>query len=607
MSNSIYFKSNVLLLAAVQSALGVAQAVTSDNIIFANSIDVKLENTAIDQKAALPGRGGARSKFINAKATVTIEAELAHGGVGGSVNPTTPPNLEPLLKSCAMVRAANTTYTSGTSQAGNRSSLFLASGASSTDGFYNGRSISCKIISGSAQAPGSSDLNIVKLASAIAEHTGTVQSGTTTTEIVLASTASDEDDYYVGRLLKIGSTTKAITAYDGATQTATVQSAFGSTPSGTYYILYQDDALNGYTLQHIHYTGTVTDTGSKPSTKTQLYFPSATVGTQNMAGMYVEVTTGSNDPETVRIGAYDTVTKKATLQTSLAIEPTSSSTFRVLEKATIVNYDQASVTATLNQNLRKASVSGAAYEIFETRLIVDYNGTTKRATVAPAFSRWIGEVDYTLAPYFQYKALANSKTEVAATLHFNMDGQLTKLYDAKGTATFMANKGGSLMVKATLTGLLDTVLDSAMPSDLTANKLMPSLPVNAANTRALSVLGIDDAVLHKFEADLGNTVVYQNAPGAERVIITERQSKLAATIDRVAVADMNLREKIEADSMEPVWLAVGNMGEQVTFFFESVLLKNATPSDADGVVTDDLDMIIVETNGGQTGFILTFN
>ena len=72
--------------------------------------------------------------------------------------------------------------------------------------------------------------------------------GSTTTAIVLAATASDIDDYYVGWNIRFGAgladgEEREITAYDGGTQTATVAAFAGAPVVTDTYHLYNPDTL----------------------------------------------------------------------------------------------------------------------------------------------------------------------------------------------------------------------------------------------------------------------------------------------------------------------------------------------------------------------------
>ena len=66
--------------------------------------------------------------------------------------------------------------------------------------------------------------------SAFPYESNQLQGGSTTTQIVLNVTSSNILNFYRGSYLEIGGVFSLITAYDGSSQIATVQTAFGGAP-----------------------------------------------------------------------------------------------------------------------------------------------------------------------------------------------------------------------------------------------------------------------------------------------------------------------------------------------------------------------------------------
>lgn len=207
---------------------------------------------------------------------------------------------------------------SGTAQAGASSTITLAAGADATDDYYNGATVTTTGGTGSGQTKpitdyvgatkvatvGSAwsvtpdntttyditytvvfqeppdadyDLNHVDylnkwnyrrkkvalkyFASDPIEHSGTAEAGSSTS-IELEHTASTIDDFYVGSTIETtGGTgsgqTKTITAYDAATFTATVDSAWSTTPDNTTSYEITSDVYSKLALT------TVNDTAGK--------------------------------------------------------------------------------------------------------------------------------------------------------------------------------------------------------------------------------------------------------------------------------------------------------------------------------------------------------
>ena len=67
-------------------------------------------------------------------------------------------------------------------------------------------------------------------------HAGTISATTSTSVFKLAITASTTNDYYNGKLVTVGSETRTIADYVGATRQVTITGVFGSSPSGAYHI-----------------------------------------------------------------------------------------------------------------------------------------------------------------------------------------------------------------------------------------------------------------------------------------------------------------------------------------------------------------------------------
>ena len=141
---------------------------------------------------------------------------------------------------------------------------------------------------------------------------------------------------------------------------------------------------------------------------------------------------------------------------------------------------------------------------------------------------------------------------------------------------------------------------------ISINNHIESLVVNQANGGDLLLHGYKDVVISKFSADIGNEVIYRNAPGSEAVYIKDRISKMTCTVDKAALSDFNIYEKIQSNSILPFMFVNGVIGRQTVFFFDATQINNRTPSDSDGILTNDLEMSILPTGTGGTEFRLIF-
>lgn len=143
---------------------------------------------------------------------------------------------------------------------GGSSDIHLATSASNADNAYVGMSITITGGTGAGQTrritayngkdriatvdpswstnPSALSYYSIDLSTVIV--TGTAQAGSTSTTIVLASTASSVNGYYTGSTITITSgpgsspiQTRTITAYDGSTKVATINTAWTTTPTNT--------------------------------------------------------------------------------------------------------------------------------------------------------------------------------------------------------------------------------------------------------------------------------------------------------------------------------------------------------------------------------------
>ncbi len=585
--SEIILSNNTAFLAKAQSARGAAAAYTNADVVIATGKpSIKIDYTTVDANLATVERGGNRKKFAYKKGTLELTVDLGIGGSNETPLPGALPQYDALLRACGLQRLNSILFTTGTLDSGSRDTLFLDGSGSSTDDFYCGHSISAKVLLGNTQAPGSTANNIVKIAHST-QITGTAGGGSTTTAIALAASASLNDDDYVGQEIKIGAETRTISAYVGSTQIATVSLAFTGTPAGEIYsILLNDDGLAGYVFGITHFSGTIIDAGSKNSTNNIIYLPTS-VGSANFSGCYLEITTGANDPENIRISAYDTVNKKATLNSSLAVNPTNTSTFKIKEKRAIKSFVAATSVCTLSSNLVIASVSGNAYTIEQSRVIVSYEGAAKKAKVSPSFSRNIGAAEYTINPYVMYTALPTKAGETLITVATYEDGTFYEFIDCQGTAVINANSNESLSLKITLQGSVSVYEDMDLPEE-NISRYVPSLVVSSTNEPQVIIAGYGNAVVHGFEFDLGNDVQYRDIDN--RAYITDHKPMIKSKIDKPYKADWDYELLMRESSKLRTVFALGDMGNQVVLFLEGSQIIGAADSETNGITTVDLEL-----------------
>lgn len=174
-----------------------------------------------------------------------------------------------------------------------------------------------------AYGPGSAQ-NAFQALSPVADSfpsvVGVTQAGSSTTQIVLATTSSSIVNFYNGMYLQIGTQFSIITAYDATTQTATVATAFSVAPGAgtTYYIrgaipTFSSNLVAGSTQL-------VLNLGTLASAINEAY-----------QGYYIYFTSGPNIGTAILIADYNGTTKVATLVKALAFLPGATDAYDILQ------------------------------------------------------------------------------------------------------------------------------------------------------------------------------------------------------------------------------------------------------------------------------------
>jgi hypothetical protein len=118
-----------------------------------------------------------------------------------------------------------------------------------------------------------------------------------------------------------------------------------------------------------------------------------------------------------------------------------------------------------------------------------------------------------------------------ATLHYNLDGVLFKMTDAKGTVSFELNAKGIPVMKFKFIGLYSTPTDAAVPTNVDYSGFKEPLAVNSVNTPTVALHGVAGKV-QSLSVDMANQTVYRNLIGYEGIIITDRQPTGSITMEK---------------------------------------------------------------------------
>lgn len=584
-----------VLLAALESTYGTGVVPSGTDAMLCSTITVvPLKQTVVERTNVKGYMGGNSSVVADEYMSVDIEMEMAIGGnSAGYPSPSTRPQWSGLMQACAFQETITSAGVSANAQGGGSTAIILADTSSAVDDFYSGLSIALTTESGSARAPDvSTDKLTVKLASTVNELSSTVRTGSTDTDIVLSTSASAVDDYYIGYSLTIGAETNTITAYDGTTKVATVDAAYTSAPTnGTAFTIpHLDSYLDGHGISVQHFAGTIVSAGSKVSTVNYIYLPtSLAISTTSLWGLFLTITqSGVN--ATRRIIAYDTASRKCTLDSPLPWSPTSASTFKLKEKALVKSFDGTSKVATLSSYLRFATIVGTLYELNISRLITNYVGATNVATVTPPFPAALipkSGMAYYINPNIKYTPVSSGHKSV--TLYFYLDGVLHSCIGARGTVSFDFSNAAIPKAKFSFTGLVDKY-EGGTPSGVDFTGYVEPLAVNYANTKNVIIGGYEDTVMEKITIDVGNKVIHRNLPGSESVIITDRMPKGNVSIEAVSPNDFDflgmMRPPITRTSL---LFAHGPVGNQIAFYMPLVELSNPSYAEKDGIAMMGMD------------------
>ena len=123
----------------------------------------------------------------------------------------------------------------------------------------------------------------------------------------------------------------------------------------------------------------------------------------------------------------------------------------------------------------------------------------------------------------------------SVTLHIFIDGIKHVLSGARGTYTMTMSPGSLPMATFTFTGIYNSPSDASNP-DIDLSDFRNPVSVENANT-TLSFNGSNNYVMHSFDIDIGNNVVWRNLVGVEEAIIADRGITGNATFDLTSVAN----------------------------------------------------------------------
>ena len=238
----------------------------------------------------------------------------------------------------------------------------------------------------------------------------------------------------------------------------------------------------------------------------------------------------------------------------------------------------------------------------QTRVITGYVGATKVATVTPA---WTTPPDATTAYSIDAQAAYSpaSASLESATCYFYYAGFVHKLLGARGDLSWKFPRMDLPLLSVELQGLYGGIVDDTYPA-VTLGGFKDPLAVNNANTSLVSVHG-HAAKLYNLEGRLGNQVTYRNIPGAEDILINNREPAGSVEFEAPTIATKDFPALARAGTLGQVSLTHGTVvGNKVAVDGILSQLTNLREGSQDGVATWQADALWKPTDAGNDEMIL---
>ena len=191
-----------------------------------------------------------------------------------------------------------------------------------------------------------------------------------------------------------------------------------------------------------------------------------------------------------------------------------------------------------------------------------------------------------------------------ATLHYNLDGLLCKMTDAKGTVSFELNAKGIPVMKYKFIGLYSTPTDAALPTGVDYSGFKDPVAVNKDNTPTASLHGVQGKV-QSISVDMANSLVYRNLIGSESIELPDRQPTGSFVMELESVATKDWFTTIKNGTLGALSVVHGKTaGNIVELAAPKVQVLDPSFSDSDGIVmlSTKLD---IQPNTGNDEFVLT--
>lgn len=199
---------------------------------------------------------------------------------------------------------------------------------------------------------------------------------------------------------------------------------------------------------------------------------------------------------------------------------------------------------------------------------------------------------------YQVKAPEDSSS---VTLKFYNGDQEHQLLGARGNVTFTLARGQIPVMNFVFTGLYSTPSSQTMPTPDLTDYIAP-IAVTNTNTPTFTVHGTA-VIAESFSVDIANSVVHRNVIGADNVLITNRTSNGAMTIEAPDITSKNWFSSVESHSgitTGAVQLVHGTAaGNICTFDGPVVQLSSVTEADSDGLTVYNMNALWTMSSGND--------
>jgi len=239
----------------------------------------------------------------------------------------------------------------------------------------------------------------------------------------------------------------------------------------------------------------------------------------------------------------------------------------------------------------------------QSSMITAYNGTSKVATVLGFTTPPDATSVYSVDANTVYRPI--SAAFESATIYFNVDGVLHKLTGARGTVSLSLKVKDIPVYKFNLTGLYNTVSDTAAPTP-TYTAFQTPLTVSNVNTTPFSLQSYA-AVLSDMEINMTNSVVHRTlVGGSEAVLITDREPQGTITIEATTVAAKDWWTLAKTATLGMLDITHGTVGgNKVRIGSGRTQLTKPQYQDMDGVAMLQMGINFIPSTAGNDDIFIS--